>query len=243
MMALDRSIVPTRDHWKPVLILGFMLAANFAATLTALRLTGTGKTAVLVYTMPFWVLIFARVTLHERLNRLQVIAVLFALAGLTWLIEPRSLHGGALGSLLAVASGISWGASVVYVKHIQRRRHMSMMALSVWQMLIGAAILAVAAGAVERGQSVDWTGEFIAALLFTAVLATGAGWLLFYYALRRMSAGMTGLGTLATPVIGVLAAWVHLGERPTGTEAVGMCLIAAGLALLAWAGLRPATEL
>jgi drug/metabolite transporter (DMT)-like permease len=243
MMALGRSVAPTRQYWKPALILGFMLAANFAATLTALRLTGTGKTAVLVYTMPFWVLIFARITLHERLNRLQVIAVLFALAGLAWLIAPWNLHGGVLGSLLAVASGISWGASVVYVKHIQRRRHMSMMALSVWQMLIGAAILALGAGGVERGQPVDWTGEFVAALLFTSVLATGLGWLLFYYALRRMSAGMAGLGTLATPVIGVLAAWVHLGERPTAMEAVGMSLIAVGLWLLAWAGLRRATEL
>jgi len=36
-----------------------MLAANFACTLAALRLGGTGKTAVLVYTMPFWVLVFA----------------------------------------------------------------------------------------------------------------------------------------------------------------------------------------
>jgi drug/metabolite transporter (DMT)-like permease len=137
---------------------------------------------------------------------------------------------------------MSWGASVVYVKHIQRRRHMSTTALSVWQLLLGAAILALAAGVFERGRSVDWTGEFIAALLFTSVLATGLGWLLFYYALRRMSAGMTGLGTLATPVIGVLAAWGQLGERPTATEAVGMSLIAIGLGLLAWAGLRPAIE-
>lgn len=242
MMLLDRSVVPSRDHWKPAIILGLLVAANFAATLTALRLTGTGKTAVLVYTMPFWVLILARLTLHERLNRLQIGAVVFALVGLVWLVEPWSLHGGVAGSLLAVASGMSWGASVVYVKHIQRRRHISMMALSVWQMLVGAAVLALAATAFEHDRSVEWTGEFIAALLFVSVLGTGLGWLLFYYALRRMSAGMTGLGTLATPVIGVLAAWGHLGERPTVTEAMGMSLIALGLALLTWAGLRPAAR-
>ena len=41
-----------------------MLAGNFACTLMALRLGGTGKTTVLVYTMPFWVLVFAWLALH-----------------------------------------------------------------------------------------------------------------------------------------------------------------------------------
>jgi drug/metabolite transporter (DMT)-like permease len=47
---------------------------------------------------------------------------------------------------------------------------------------------------------------------------------------------MAGLGTLATPVIGVAAAWVHFGERPSGQDAVGMLLIAMGLLLLAVPG-------
>ena len=83
-----------------------------------------------------------------------------------------------------------------------------------------------------------WSPQFVAALLFTAVLATGLGWVVFYYALRRMSAGMASLGTLATPVVGVLCAWLQLGERPSPLEATGMLLIAAGLSLLAWDGVR-----
>jgi drug/metabolite transporter (DMT)-like permease len=72
------------------------------------------------------------------------------------------------------------------------------------------------------------------ALGYTAVLATGVAWMLFYYALRRMPAGMVALGTLATPVIGVLAAWLQLGERPAPLEATGMVLIGTALAMLAW---------
>lgn len=240
MVKLGQRLLPSRDEWKPVVILGSMLGANFAATFTALQLVSTGKTAVLVYTMPFWVLLFARVALRERLNRLQVVAALFAVSGLTWLVEPWKPHDGVLGSLLAIAAGMSWGASVVYVKSIQRHTSISMLALSVWQMIFGGIILGLGALVFERGGSVDWRMELVAALLFTAVLGTGVAWMLFYYALRRMSAGMASLGTLATPVIGVLAAWIHLGDRPTPTEAVGMSLIAVGLALLAWTGLRPA---
>ena len=62
----------------------------------------------------------------------------------------------------------------------------------------------------------------------------GASIVLFYYALRRMPAGMVGLGTLATPVIGVLAALLQLGEQPAPLEATGMALIGTALAMLAW---------
>ena len=47
----------------------------------------------------------------------------------------------------------------------------------------------------------------------------------------------TALGTLAIPVVGVIAAWLQLGEVPGSAEAVGMILIVGGLAILAAHGL------
>jgi drug/metabolite transporter (DMT)-like permease len=64
------------------------------------------------------------------------------------------------------------------------------------------------------------------------------GWMLFYCALRGMSAGMTSLGTMATPIFVVLCAWWQLGERLSAFEASGMLLIAVCLSLLAWNRLR-----
>jgi len=37
--------------------------------------------------------------------------------------------------------------------------------------------------------------------------------LLWLYVLNRLSAGTAGLGVLLNPVIGVLAAWIQLGEK------------------------------
>jgi drug/metabolite transporter (DMT)-like permease len=45
------------------------------------------------------------------------------------------------------------------------------------------------------------------------------------------------MGTLAVPVIGVLAAWVQLHETPSLMEGAGMALIIAGLAALAAVGI------
>jgi len=237
LLQLRVRMLPSPRHALVAFILGATLAGNFVATFVALQLGGTGKTAVLVYTMPFWVLIFARLALHEKLSALQALAVPFALVGLCVLIAPWSHAAQMLPSILAVGAGMTWGASVVYIKHLQRRDPVSMIALNMWQMIAAAATLSLGLTLVHEAPVV-WSGEFIAALLFTAVIATGFGWMLFYYALRRMSAGMTSLGTLATPIVGVLCAWWQLGERPSALEASGMLLIAVGLSLLAWNGLR-----
>lgn len=67
--------VPRKEWWLAAL-LGIMLAANFTGTLWGLKLGGTGKVAVLCYTMPFWTAIFAWMFIHERMRRLQWISTL-----------------------------------------------------------------------------------------------------------------------------------------------------------------------
>ena len=57
--------------------------------------------------------------------------------------------------------------------------------------------------------------------------------LLWFYTLRHLPAGTAGLGRLIAPVVGVVASWVQLGERPDRSELVGMVLIIVGLASLA----------
>ncbi|MBE0527852.1 MAG: EamA family transporter, partial [Thermoleophilia bacterium] len=59
------------------------------------------------------------------------------------------------------------------------------------------------------------TGTFIACLAYVVFLSSGLCWLLWIFALRSLPAGAAGMGTLAVPVVGVTAAWIQLGERPT----------------------------
>lgn len=225
-----RIAIPRRE-WRIVAILSIALAANFAGTFMALNFGGTGKVAFLVYTMPFWVVVFASVFLHERMRPVQWIAVALAAAGLTTLADPAHLTG-LLSSALAIAAGLSWAASVVFIKSVQGKTQSHLLSMTLWQMLIGSMLL-FAADAVFPTKPTNWSFEMLAALAYTAVIASSLAWILFYYALARLPAGVAGLGTLATPVLGVLCAWLQFGERPTLQEAFGMALIGCGLALLA----------
>lgn len=64
------------------------------------------------------------------------------------------------------------------------------------------------------------------------MFATGLALLLWQYVLQRLSTGMAGLSALGVPMIGVLAGWIELGERPNAAEFTGIALIVGALAMI-----------
>ena len=67
-------------------------------------------------------------------------------------------------------------------------------------------------------------------------------WLLWLYALNKMSVAASGIAILGVPVVAIAAAWLQLDERPTPAEAIGMLLIVAALAWLSVSGSRQASR-
>lgn len=233
-------LVLTRRSLRPPMLgltflVGLLQTTGFVGLIMlALQTGGAGKVSVLAYTMPFWLLLLAWTFLGERLHGLQWLAVLLAFAGLVLVLSPWKLHGG-LSSALAVAAGLSWAASAVVVKVMQRRRHVDLLSLTTWQMLLGSLPLLLIAALTYSGGP-QWTSSFVWALAYNVVLANALAFVLWMFSLRRLSAGAAGMGTLATPVIGVAAAWIQLGERPAAGEAAGMVCIIGALALVSVRG-------
>lgn len=225
-------------HLPGVLVLGLLQTTGFLGfVLWALVSGGAGRTAVLAYTMPLWLLVLAWPLLGERIRSLQWAAVAAAGGGLVLILQPWRLHAHVLSAALAVLGGISWALAAIWAKHLRRRVHLELLSLTAWQMLLGALPLILIA-AWREPPAIVWTPYFTAALAYNALLATALGWPLWLYALDKLPAGIAGMGTLAVPLIGLAAAWLQLGERPSPPEAAGMALILTGLAILAWERLR-----
>lgn len=230
---LKQSFGIPRREWRTLAWLSLLLVVNFGFVMTALIVGGAGKISVLVYTMPFWALVLAHFMLHERLKRWQWLAVAIAFVGQVVLIDPWHRHGSILSSVLAILAGMFWAASVIVVKEMQRRENVPMITLTFWQISIAAGGF-VFAGFFVPQKAITWTPLLMWCIFYSGVISTSVAWLLFYYALKRMPAGLAGLSTLATPVVGVMAAWAVLGERPSSIEATGMMLIGVALASLAF---------
>jgi drug/metabolite transporter (DMT)-like permease len=225
---LRRPLRPRALGWTA--LLGLLQTAGFSGfVMWALESGGAGKTSVLTYTMPFWLLLMAWAFLGEKLRGFQWVAVVLALGGLLFILSPWKLHG-VLSSVLAVCTGISWAASAVVAKIIHRRHKLDLFSLTAWQMAMGAVPLIVVA--LITGGDIEWTLGFVGALSYNVIFGNGVAWILWLFILRMLPAGTTGLASLANPVLGVTFAWLLLGERPGWAEAAGMALILLGIAVL-----------
>ena len=224
-----------RDYRMAVL-LGLLQVALFVAlSHFALLYAGPGKTSVLVFTMPFWMIVFAHFLIHERMRGTQWVAVALGFAGLVLIVAPWELTS-LTGSVLAVAAGAVWAITAVLSKKWPTAAADPLL-FTAWQLFFGLVALAVLAALFAKSP-VQWNLEFAWALAFSAVLATAVGWWLWTYVLAHSPAGITGLNSLGIPVIAVLGSALQLGERPPALELAGMVLIGVALGLLAWLGMR-----
>jgi drug/metabolite transporter (DMT)-like permease len=214
------------------------MSAFYGLSTWALVSGGAGKTAVLNYAMPFWVLLLAWFLLGERLRRVQWIGVAAALTGLICILMPFSISGEMLSKGLALLSSMCWAGGIIIAKRLQQKAPLDLLSFTTWQMLFGSLPLMAAASLVPSPPIV-WSGPFVVALIYSVIPGNAIAWLLWSYALSRLPAGVAGLGTLGAPVVGVLAARMQLGEEPTALEAAGMVLIVSALVLTSVQALRP----
>ncbi|MDE2482644.1 MAG: DMT family transporter [bacterium] len=210
--------------------IGIFQTAAFVGLVTfAVVTAGAGQVAMLAYTMPLWVSLIAWPVLGERINVPQGAAIFVAFAGVACMVGP--LRGIGLAEILAVLAGLAWAVGIILTKMLQRRAAVDLYGLTMWQMLFGGAALVVVALVVPSHPTV-WNAPFAFAVAYNVLLATALAYALWIFILDALPARDASMGTLANPVVGVLAAWAQLGEAPTRLSATGMLLIVVGLVAL-----------
>jgi NADPH2:quinone reductase len=224
--------------WVGASVLGLLQSTGFIGiSIWALSAGSAGRTTVLAYTMPLWMLVLSLPILGERLRGFQWVAVCLALGGLACIVKPWGLHPQLLSIILAVGAGFLWALSGVWVKLMPRAHLGDLLTLNAWQLFLGGVPLFVIALAVESRWP-EWTPRFIAALAYNVILGTALGWALWLYVLKKLPASIAGLNMLVIPVLGVIAAWLQLAEVPGVWEGLGMLLIIGGLTVLSFTQLE-----
>jgi drug/metabolite transporter (DMT)-like permease len=249
VLALLRK--PLRPRYPLLtILLGLLQTTGMIGLLMwALESGAAGRVSALVYTMPFWALILGWVFLSERMVGLQWLAAFFSLVGLVLVLDPLNLGGTLFSKLLAIGAGICWAASAIVAKRIRLRGPVDVINLTAWQMLFGSIPIVIIA-LTTSSRPIEWSGGFIAALAYNVIPATAIAWVLWLYVLQVLPTGVAGISTLATPVIGISAAAIQLGESVSPLEGVGMGSILAAIMVLTLRGLlgrraasRPSREM
>ena len=221
---------------RETLAIGLAQVTGFMAFQTwALVEGGPGKTAVLIFTMPIWTLLMAWPMLGERIRGPQWLAAGSTLVGLMLIIEPWNMHTSLLSKFLGIMAALSWAIGTILIKRLRARHEVDLLALTAWQMVLGAVPLIILAVAVPE-RPTAWTATYMGILAFMSIGSTALCWWLWIYILDRVPAWEASLSVLGTPVVAILSSRLLLGEAFTVPEISGIVLIGGGLALLSLIG-------
>jgi drug/metabolite transporter (DMT)-like permease len=205
---------------------------NTVLSLLALRQGPAGRAALLCYTMPFWVVALGWPLLRERPGRLQALALGAAGAGLALVfLAGAGAAGNVRAAALATGAGLAWALGAIVTRRLLVRERADALGVAAWQLFFGGVALWVAALLVPE-RPAEWAPYLAFAVAYEVLPATAIAWVLWTALLRHVSAGVAGLAILSTPLVGLLASAVELGERPRGLEAAGLGLLVVALALV-----------
>ncbi len=226
-LAVPRALWPRLTIVSLLNIGGWMGFSGFSL----LWLTAAEATIV-CYTVAVWVALFAWPILGERPSWRRILALVLAMGGLTLLVFGRGIDIG-LEKLPGVGFGLAAAIAFALGLVLTKRWPLGLPPTSMvfWQVVIGCAPLGLAALLLEDADfSRLGSGEWML-MLYGGLVGLGVAYLPWFAALKRLPASVAGLGTLITPVVGVLGAVYFLGEPLGWREMMALLLTISGIAL------------
>lgn len=228
-----REAAPPPPTWLWATAAGCNFAGSYGILYVAETVVPSGIAAVLWAIFPLLMASSGVLFLGERLRPRQWLGFAVAFGGIVL------VFAGDLGGVAAQQTGFAWllllspivsAAGTTLVKKFGSRT--SSVLLNRNGMLLGAALLAVAAVLREDPLSMPWTTQVTIATLYLAVVGTTMTFGIYFWLLRTAPASQLALITYVTPVLAmVLAALV--GDGTPGLVAwCGAAGVVLGIALV-----------
>jgi len=138
-----------------------------------------------------------------------------------------------VGDLLMLLGACCWAVYTVLGTIALRTR--SPLAIVTIAAPVGAALL-VPLGFLEKGYAdvAGWSAAVWLNVLYLALAGSVASFIVFYWVVRRVGAGVAAMTSYLVPVLTLAMAVVFLGDRPQPLQLVGGVVILAGVRLATW---------
>jgi drug/metabolite transporter (DMT)-like permease len=244
-LASDRSFLKRDGTFWPGLAVGLLFAVEFIALYLGLQWTSASHAVLFLYTAPFFVAVGLLIFFpEERLRVTQWGGMILAFIGVACALGSSwlgvSWHGAStmdrtilVGDLFCLVAGALWAATTLGVK-ATKLRFASALKILLYQ--LGVSTVVIAAAAVVHGE--PWPHNVspaaLASMSYQTFWVVCLSFLTWFWLLRRYRAGELSAFTFLTPVIGVFAGWLWLGEALSLGFLLALCLVAAGIVLVNW---------
>ena len=194
-----------------------------------------GFVALVAGLQPILTAVFANLFLHEKLNGRQWFGMLLGLIGVVMVVSSKYALGAT--NFTAIAAALIGLLGITFGTLYQKRfcANMDMRTGGIIQYSATGLLLWMLAFAFET-RVVQWTGEFVFALFWLAIVLSIGAIGLLYLLIRRGAASKVASLFFLTPSVTAVMAFALFGEALSWLAVAGLAVTAAGVALVMRSG-------
>ena len=236
-----RSARPDRTQWGFAALTGvLMLGVGNGGVSWAQQTVPSGIAAIVIASIPLWVVLIDRVAFGARLSWVAAVGVAVGFAGVAVLINPSSPDRiDPAGGAALLAAAFCWATGTLLSRG-QRLTVPPLVAAGMQMLCGGVALVAAGLVAGELGdvQAPSWRS--VLALAYLVVFGSLLAFSAYAWLLRNAQVSLVATYAYVNPVVAVLLGAVFLGEAVTTRTLVAGAVILGAVALIVSARPAPA---
>lgn len=230
---------PSLANWKATLLIGaLLLLGGNGAVVWAEQRVPSGITALLVATVPLWMVLIEWLRPGGRRPAARVaLGVIAGMIGLLVLVGPGSLRGNGnvnvLGAAALMFGSLSWAVGSLWSKRVALPDSPSL--ATGMEMLAGGTLLLLAGMSTGELAALDLGGASLAslgALAYLVLFGSLVGFSAYVWLLKVEPPARVATYAYVNPVVAVLLGWLVAGERITGATLVAAAIIIGAVVLI-----------
>ena len=222
-----------RTLW-PGIFAGLLFATEFIFIFAGLAMTDAARMVVFVYLAPCMTAFGLHFLIpQERLDARQWAGILLAFAGVAVAFGDGFAggRGTLMGDFFGLMGAVFWAATTVLIR-ATRLASVSAPKTLFYQLVVSGPVLLATSWLIGEPGVTRLSPPIVAAFLYQCVIVAFFSYLSWFWLLRHYLAARLSVLTFLTPLFGVLAGVLLLGEPLTPFFAVAAVLVGAGIYLV-----------
>ncbi|MCW2086556.1 UNVERIFIED_ORG: drug/metabolite transporter (DMT)-like permease [Bradyrhizobium japonicum] len=228
------SLKVPREIWPRLLTAAVLNVTGWMVLMgLALLWLPASEAALIAYTMPVWASIIAWPVLGERPTVLRTLGLVMAFVGLASIMGGNGIAASTAklpGIIMALFGALGFALGTVFSKKYPIR--LPPITAAAWQIGIGCLPISIVGLLIETShlELVTPVGWWL--LVYSTVVQFCIAYVSWFAALARLPASVAAIGTMAVPVIGVVASAIALHE-PLGPGQIAALVFTLAAVVLA----------
>jgi drug/metabolite transporter (DMT)-like permease len=219
----------------PGLWAGALFGLEFLLIYPGLQFTTATRAVLFLYLAPFFVVLSARWLLPgDRFAPSQWAGMILSFSGMLVAFgvpEPSADPHQMIGDLMMVLAAAAWAATTLVIKATALARAPYEKA-TLYQLVVSAPMFAIASALLGERMQAWPSAVALTGLLYQTLWVVPVTFMIWFALIQRYSASRLSAFSFLTPIFGVLAGHLVLGEPLTLAFAIAVTFVAAGLVLV-----------